>query len=246
MQEKVAVDEVGDDARCDASDVARSKSKTTISLWTTGPSTSGRPTRRKSPPKCSSTKSRYSRGNPPPQEIAQKRAKQDGDAAEPQLQFAFPDRSIHKQVLRLLLVAAKRQMTRSEMVAPPRRGDAQSRLRALLADLVLSFFSLEPSFLASAELVGLLAAPHAGEQRRPVRRRHARRHPAGNRRHRRLRRRLEDLQRRAGGRRGAVPPRGSADLRGGGGGVLGGGGGGGRGGGRRAGRRSAGAGGVGR
>lgn len=38
------------------------------------------------------------------------------DGGEAHLQFSFPNRSVHKQVIRLLLVAGKRQFTRSEMV----------------------------------------------------------------------------------------------------------------------------------
>ena len=38
------------------------------------------------------------------------------DGGEAHLQFSFPNRSVHKQVIRLLLVAGKRQFTKSEMV----------------------------------------------------------------------------------------------------------------------------------
>lgn len=38
------------------------------------------------------------------------------DEGEPQFRFAFANRVVHKQVLRLLLVAGKRQFARGEMV----------------------------------------------------------------------------------------------------------------------------------
>ena len=38
------------------------------------------------------------------------------DEGEPHVSFSITDRSIHKQVIRLLLVAAKKQFTKNEMV----------------------------------------------------------------------------------------------------------------------------------
>ncbi|KAK8828976.1 hypothetical protein WA538_000978, partial [Blastocystis sp. DL] len=63
------------------------------------------------------------------------------DEGESPLAVAFPDEVVHKQVLRLLLVAAKRQLGRSDV----------NRVKRLLGELVLSFFRLSPGFLASAE-----------------------------------------------------------------------------------------------
>ena len=42
------------------------------------------------------------------------------DEGEPPFRFAFANRVVHKQVLRLLLVAGKRQFTRTEMVRSAR------------------------------------------------------------------------------------------------------------------------------
>ena len=41
------------------------------------------------------------------------------DEGESPLAVAFPDEVVHKQVLRLLLVAAKRQLGRSDVVETP-------------------------------------------------------------------------------------------------------------------------------
>lgn len=43
------------------------------------------------------------------------------DEGEPQFRFAFANRVVHKQVLRLLLVAGKRQFARGEMVRCEKR-----------------------------------------------------------------------------------------------------------------------------
>lgn len=43
------------------------------------------------------------------------------DEGEPQFRFAFANRVVHKQVLRLLLVAGKRQFARGEMVCCEKR-----------------------------------------------------------------------------------------------------------------------------
>lgn len=75
------------------------------------------------------------------------------DQGDPQFRFAFANRVVHKQVLRLLLVAGKRQFARGEMVGLGNARDVQKRFHALLQDLVISFFRLTPNFIASAEIV---------------------------------------------------------------------------------------------
>ena len=61
------------------------------------------------------------------------------------MEFAFTDHAVHKQVLRLLLVCAKRQFTKREMAS----------CRALLQELVIEFFKLTPNFIDYAALVGV-------------------------------------------------------------------------------------------
>lgn len=67
------------------------------------------------------------------------------DTGAAHMEFAFTDHAVHKQVLRLLLVCAKRQFTKREMAS----------CRALLQELVIEFFKLTPNFIDSAELVGV-------------------------------------------------------------------------------------------
>lgn len=66
------------------------------------------------------------------------------DKGAAHMEFMFTDHAVHKQVLRLLLVCAKRQFTKREMAS----------CRALLQELVIAFFKLTPNFIDSAELVG--------------------------------------------------------------------------------------------
>lgn len=63
------------------------------------------------------------------------------------MEFAFTDHAVHKQVLRLLLVCAKRQFTKREMAS----------CRALLQELVIEFFKLTPN--SSTRRAGGRGAP---------------------------------------------------------------------------------------
>ena len=77
------------------------------------------------------------------------------DNTEPHMEFVFTDHAVHKQVIRLLLVCAKRQFTKREMVSVRGRGDGQVSCRSVLQELVIQFFKLTPNFIDSAEIVGV-------------------------------------------------------------------------------------------
>ena len=85
------------------------------------------------------------------------------DDGESALTVSFPDGVVHKQMLRLLLVAAKRQLGRSDVVGSCFSSHRQERVKRLLSELLLSFFRLSPGFLASAEFVRAFRSCHPQE-----------------------------------------------------------------------------------